>query len=98
MLHLDGSAHVLPAHGAVVTAEGREVGVVTSAARHHELGPIGLAVLKRSVPTDAELLVDVEGVPVAAGQEVIVPGEGISVDRPAPPGPVARGLHPRGPE
>ncbi len=95
MLHLDGSAHVLPEHGAIVTQDGREVGVVTSAARHHELGPIGLAMIKRSVPTDVELLVDVDGELVAAAQEVIVPGEGVSVDRPTPRGPVARGLQPR---
>ncbi len=95
MLHLDGSADVLPPDGSVVTHDGREVGVVTSAARHHELGPIALAVIKRSVPPDAELRVDVDGVPVAAAQEVIVPGEGISVDRPSQRGPVARGLNPR---
>ncbi len=68
MLHLDGSEHVLPASGAPVRLGEREIGRVTTPARHHELGPIALAVIKRSVPIDAELLVD--GIPAA--QEVIV--------------------------
>jgi hypothetical protein len=43
--------------------------LVGSAARHYELGPIGLALVKRTVPVDATLLAD----GVAAAQEVIVP-------------------------
>ena len=70
LLHLDGSVDRLPAHGApITTAEGAQVGFVGSAARHFELGPIGLGLVKRSVPTDATLLAD----GVAAAQEVIVP-------------------------
>jgi tRNA-modifying protein YgfZ len=95
MAHLDGSGHLTPEAGATVAAGDRAVGVVTSVARHHLLGPIALAVIKRSTPTDVDLLVACEGGDVAAGQEVIVPGEGVSVDRPAPRGPVARGLNPR---
>ncbi|UJP40155.1 CAF17-like 4Fe-4S cluster assembly/insertion protein YgfZ [Cellulomonas palmilytica] len=98
-LHLDGSGHLLPEAGAAVHETtgtpgepGREVGRVTSVARHHELGPVALAVVKRSLATDVELLVACEGGVVAAGQEVVVPGEGVSTDRPAPRGPVARGL------
>ncbi len=69
-LHLDGSVDRLPAHGAPVTlADGTQVGFVGSAARHFELGPIGLGLIKRSVPVDATLLAD----GVAAAQEVIVP-------------------------
>ncbi len=95
MLHLDGSVHLLPEAGAVVrTVDGREVGTVTTVARHHELGPVALAVLKRSVPVDDELRVDGPGEPVAAAQEQVVPGDGVSVDRPAARGPVARGLGP----
>ncbi|MBE9927861.1 folate-binding protein YgfZ [Cellulosimicrobium cellulans] len=96
MLHLDGSGHLLPAPGAEVTLDGRAVGAVTSVARHHELGPIALAVLKRSAPVDAELLVDCDGGAISAAQEVVVPGEGVSVDRPAARGPVGRGVTPRG--
>jgi folate-binding protein YgfZ len=68
LLHLDGSAEHLPAHGAAVLLDGRTVGWVGTAARHYELGPVALAVVKRSVPVTATLLVD----GVAAAQEVIV--------------------------
>ncbi|HEX6194937.1 MAG TPA: glycine cleavage T C-terminal barrel domain-containing protein [Jiangellaceae bacterium] len=71
MLHLDGSAEHLPPHGAEVSAEGRKVGYVGSSARHYELGPIALAVIKRNVAVDAELVAD----GVAAAQEVIVDPE-----------------------
>ena len=56
-LHLDGSDAALPSHGdPVATAEGRVVGFVGTAARHHELGPIALALVKRTV-ADGEALV-----------------------------------------
>ena len=67
-LHLDGSGHVLPARGSEITHEGRAVGFVTSVARHYEDGPIGLALLKRNLPTDIELTVD----GLQAAQEVVV--------------------------
>jgi folate-binding protein YgfZ len=90
LLHLDGSVDRLPARGSEVSADGRPVGVVGSAARHHELGPIGLALLKRSTPVDMPLLAD----GVAASQEVIVdPEVGLHV-RPAlraPEGDLAAG-------
>jgi tRNA-modifying protein YgfZ len=56
-LHLDGSVEALPGHGEPVTLDGRQVGFVTSAARHYELGPIALALVKRTTPEDAPLLV-----------------------------------------
>ena len=71
MLHLDGSENRLPAAGAEVTLDGKAVGWVGSSARHHELGPIALALLKRNVPVDAQL--DVDGLP--ATQEVVVDPE-----------------------
>ncbi|OLT38305.1 folate-binding protein, partial [Actinomadura sp. CNU-125] len=50
-LHLDGSVDRLPAHGDPVEIPGgRQIGFVGSAARHHELGPIALATVKRNVP------------------------------------------------
>jgi len=52
-LHLDGSGHTLPGRGVDVEADGRVVGRLTSVARHHELGPIALAVIKRNTPLDA---------------------------------------------
>jgi folate-binding protein YgfZ len=67
-LHLDGSESALPAHGDPVSTDGRTVGFVGSAARHHELGPIALALIKRNTPRDAVLLAG--GVPAAA--EVVV--------------------------
>jgi len=62
-LHLDGSDSALPAHGDPVEVDGRAVGFVTTAARHYELGPIALALIKRSTPEDAPLLAG--GVPAA---------------------------------
>jgi len=56
LLHLDGSDSELPATGDAVLLDGRAVGRVGTAVRHHELGPIALALVKRTVPDDAELL------------------------------------------
>ena len=61
-LHLDGSDSELPATGDDVVLDGRTVGRVGTAVRHHELGPIALALVKRTVPDGAELLAG----PVAA--------------------------------
>ncbi|MFD5075443.1 YgfZ/GcvT domain-containing protein [Streptomyces sp. NPDC058371] len=72
-LHLDGSEVHLPPHGtelrlAADGPDGRKIGFVTTAVRHHELGPIALALVKRNVPLDAPLLADT----TAAAQEVVV--------------------------
>ncbi|GAA2517703.1 folate-binding protein YgfZ [Rarobacter incanus] len=94
-LHLDGSADVLPEHGSGVLAAGRVVGTVTSSVRHHELGPIALALIKRSVAADAPLDVVSQSAPdvvVSAAQEPIVDPSGQSVDRPAGHGPLMKGL------
>jgi len=71
MLHLDGSVDRLPGHGSPVTLDGAEVGFTGSAALHYQLGPIGLGLIKRTVPVEATLLAD----GVAAAQEVIVSPE-----------------------
>jgi len=68
LLQVDGSEDVLPAHGAPVEVEGRAVGFVGTVARHWELGPIALAVVKRQVPDDAALVVG----SVAASIESVV--------------------------
>jgi folate-binding Fe-S cluster repair protein YgfZ len=73
LLHLDGSEGVLPAHGSPVLNGDVEVGRVTSSALHYELGPIALAVVKRSTDPDAGLVVQADDVVIAASQEVIVP-------------------------
>ncbi len=95
LLHLDGSGGSLPVPGALVFRAGeartpgaRPVGRITRAALHYEWGGIALALLKRSVPEDAELEVrggehaaDAQADPaeipevIAAGQEVIVPAD-----------------------
>ena len=76
-LHLDGSVDTLPEHGdAVVVAETRkQVGVVGSAARHYEEGPVALALLKRSTPLDATLHVLAGDITVAASQDIVVDPE-----------------------
>ena len=73
LLHLDGSENRLPAQGAEVVpaAGGRAAGFVGSSARHHELGPIALALLKRN--TDVAAALEVDGLPAA--QEVLVDPE-----------------------
>ena len=68
MLHLDGSDVGFPATGTKIENDGVVVGFVGTVARHHELGTIALAIVKRNTPTDATLKVD--GIP--ANQEVIV--------------------------
>lgn len=68
LLHLDGSEERLPEVGADVLAGDRVVGRMGTSAIHHDLGPIGLALLKRNTPVEAALTV--EG--IAASQEVIV--------------------------
>jgi folate-binding protein YgfZ len=58
LLHLDGIATDRPpARHTEVTLDGRAVGFLGTAVRHHELGPIALAVLRRNVPPDAVLRV-----------------------------------------
>ncbi|MFB7370190.1 YgfZ/GcvT domain-containing protein [Streptomyces sp. NPDC056222] len=72
-LHLDGSEVHLPGHGTPIRlaadgGEGRQLGFITTSARHHELGPIALAMVKRNVPVDAELMAG----DTAAAQETVV--------------------------
>ena len=87
VLQLDGLVGDLPQPGASVRMGERAVGAVTSVARHHELGPIALALLRRAVPVGEQLTVEVtevdestgETVPVGrvdAAQEVLVSPQG----------------------
>src|SRR3954452_11372120 len=76
LLHLDGSANRLPGHGSDLMNGDKAVGFVGSSARHHELGPIALAMVKRNVAVATPLVVD----GLAAAQEVIVdPDAGLHV-------------------
>jgi folate-binding protein YgfZ len=68
LLHLDGSAVDLPTTGDKVMSGEKEVGYIGSVARHYELGPIALAVIKRSVPMEEQLTAS--GIPAA--QEAVI--------------------------
>ena len=68
MLHLDGSDVGFPVPGTKIENDGVVVGFIGTVARHHELGTIALAIVKRNTPTDATLKVD--GIP--ANQDVSV--------------------------
>ena len=67
-LQLDGSLSELPGVGADLLADGKVIGRVGASARHHELGPIALALVKRGVPIEASLIAD----GIAASQEPLV--------------------------
>lgn len=78
-LHLDGSTDTLPPVGAPLTLDGRQVGFVGGSARHFELGPIALGLVKRNTDPVRELVAagpGEDGQPaIAAGQEVLVDPE-----------------------
>jgi folate-binding protein YgfZ len=65
LLHLDGSMVAMPEHGTKLFFDEKEVGYIGTMARHYELGPIALAVVKRNLSLDAVLIAD----GVAATQE-----------------------------
>src|SRR6266702_799517 len=70
LLHLDGSQALLPAHADPVTGpDGRQLGFVGTAVRDHELGPIALALVKRTVEDGAALVAGAEDRAVAAAVE-----------------------------
>ena len=78
---------MLPAAGDEVRLGETVVGRITASAVHFELGPIALAVVKRTADPAAGLLVATEdGTVVAAAQEVIVPTDaGAEADIPRLP-------------
>ncbi|MER6348916.1 CAF17-like 4Fe-4S cluster assembly/insertion protein YgfZ [Streptomyces sp. NPDC001595] len=72
-LHLDGSEVHLPPAGTEIRLaddgpDGRKIGFITTSVRHHELGPVALALVKRNVAVDARLVAG----DTAAAQEVVV--------------------------
>ena len=67
LLHLDGSNVDLPKPGDKVFDGEKEVGFIGAVVRHYELGPIGLAVVRKNVPIENHLIVD----GVSASQEAI---------------------------
>ena len=59
LLHLDGTEMDLPKTGDPVFAEEdreKQIGYIGTVARHYELGPIALAVIKRNVSADISLV------------------------------------------
>lgn len=77
-LQLAGWQGQLPEVGARVylpagdNPAGKAVGTITSVARHWELGNIALALVRRGVPAQAELAVDLEAGYESASQELLV--------------------------
>jgi folate-binding protein YgfZ len=57
LLHLDGTSENLPPAHEPVQLDDRAVGFLGTALHHADLGPIALAVVKRSTPDDAHLVV-----------------------------------------
>lgn len=78
-LFLEGPIDELPESGDPVMSGGRNVGVVTSAIRHPDDGPIALALVRRAL--DPAAVLDVGN--FRAGQTVIVDPEGKSSASPA---------------
>ena len=74
-LWLDGSVDSLPAQGTEVTSDGRTVGTIGSSARHHEDGPIGLALLKRGLDEAATVNLAHDDVVISASQQTLVDPE-----------------------
>lgn len=58
LLHFSESDMDIPLPGAPVEQGGKQVGFLGTAARHYELGLVGLALVKRGTPDGIELTVD----------------------------------------
>jgi folate-binding protein YgfZ len=63
LLHLSGDSDALPVAGTPIELAGRTVGFIGTALHHFELGPIALALVKRSIDDSAPLTA--AGAPVA---------------------------------
>nr|MBA3907192.1 folate-binding protein YgfZ [Pseudonocardiales bacterium] len=83
LLYLDAGDEQLPTMGDPVMMEGRAVGRVGTVVQHHELGPVALALVKRSVPVDAELT-------AGADTPARIDPNSVPADEPEPPGRAAR--------
>jgi folate-binding protein YgfZ len=70
LLHLDGSGVDLPTPGSPIMLDGKTIGFLGTVARHHELGSIALALVKRSIPLDATVYA---GTVPATQEEIVAP-------------------------
>ena len=68
LLHLDGSMVELPEHGAKITLDDKEIGYIGTVARHFELGPIALGLVRRNTQQEAQLLAG--NVPASIYEEI----------------------------
>jgi tRNA-modifying protein YgfZ len=87
LLLLDAGDEELPLTGDPVLRDGRAVGRVGSVTQHHELGPVALALLKRSVPVDAELVAGAED---RASPATVDPDSYVADEGAPPPGRAAQ--------
>jgi folate-binding protein YgfZ len=78
LLHLDAGDEELPGPGDPVLRDGRPVGRAGTVTQHHELGPVALALVKRSVPVDAELVAgtDERAAPARVDPDSVPPDDG----------------------
>jgi folate-binding protein YgfZ len=61
LVHLSGESDTLPEPGTPITLDGRTVGFLGTALHHFDLGPIALAVIKRTLSDD--VILDIAGQP-----------------------------------
>ncbi len=81
LLHLDGSVE-RPSTGDAVLAGGRAVGRLGTVVEHVDLGPVALALVKRGLPADTELLTGPEaGVAAAIDADSLPPAEEVGAGR-----------------
>lgn len=99
-LYLEGPEGDLPSSGTEIQFKGRSAGVLTSVVRDGDEGPVALALLKRSVPTDAvleigEFVATQEEIVSASGKSSVSPdqrpGQGLSSRRLGGPPPTLGG-------
>ena len=71
LLHFGGESDTLPEPGTPIVVDGRTVGFVGTAVHHFELGPIGLAVVKRKLPDGTALQVGGSSATIDAEQSPV---------------------------
>ncbi len=81
LLHLDGSAE-RPSTGDAVLAGGRAVGRLGTVVEHVDLGPVALALVKRGLPADADLVTGPEAeIAALIDAESLPPSEEVGAGR-----------------